>query len=174
MRWIASVNVSFRRILPVLLVLLLPAAARAQYTYTTAAGSVTITGYDSSEKMTTISNKIDGLPVVCIERSAFYGCTNLLSVTIPNSVTKIRGCAFMGCGLTNVIIGSGVINLETGVFYNCDRLTGVYFLGNAPNRVGIDVFSGATNVTVYYLSGSTGWNKTFGGRPTAIWTEQSP
>ena len=80
----------------------------------------------------------------------------------------------MECGLTNATIGSNVINLGRGVFYNCARLTGVYFLGNAPSSVGVDLFYGATNVTVYYLPGSTGWDKTFGGRPTAMWTGNSP
>ena len=31
------------------------------------------------------------------------------------------------------------------------------------------MFSGATNVTVYYLPGTTGWGSTFGGCPTAPW-----
>jgi len=31
-------------------------------------------------------------------------------------------------------------------------------------------FEGSTNVTVYYLPGTTGWGPTFAGRPTALWT----
>ena len=38
-----------------------------------------------------------------IADSAFYGCTRLASITIPNSVTSIGYWAFSGCGsLTNV------------------------------------------------------------------------
>ena len=48
------------------------------------------------------------------------------------------------------------------------RPGGNLFQGNAPN-VGPDVFSGANNATIYYLSGTTGWEPTFGGRPTALW-----
>jgi hypothetical protein len=29
-------------------------------------------------------------------------------------------------------------------------------------------------VTVYYLPGTTGWNTTFGGRPTALWVLPNP
>jgi hypothetical protein len=32
------------------------------------------------------------------------------------------------------------------------------------------VFTGDTNATVYYLSGTTGWSATFAGLPTALWT----
>jgi hypothetical protein len=29
-------------------------------------------------------------------------------------------------------------------------------------------------VTVYYLAGTTGWGKEFGGRPTAVWDGKAP
>jgi len=29
-----------------------------------------------------------------------------------------------------------------------------------------------TNVTVYYLPGTAGWDSTFGGRPTVLWNPQ--
>jgi len=57
------------------------------------------------------------------------------------------------------------------MFQSCTSLTGVYFLGNAPS-VGLTVFNNATLVTVYYLTGTTGWNATFGGRPTVLWNPQ--
>jgi len=174
MRHITRVIFYLMRISPVLLPLFLPVAAPAQYKYTTSKGTISITGYDCSENVLTITNELRGLPVVCIERSAFLGCTNLCSVTIPDSILKVRGCSFMNCGMTNVIVGSGVANFGRGAFYNCTRLTGIYFFGNAPERVGDEVFFGATNATVYYLPGRTGWGKTFGGRPTAIWTGKSP
>ena len=174
MRYTARVIFGSMRILPVLLALLLPVSVPAQFDSTTTNGAVTISGYNCSDNVVIISNKIAGLPVIRIEQGAFLGCTNLMSVAIPSSVISIGENAFMGCGLTNVTIGSSVTNLGWGVFYNCTSLTGVYFLGNAPSIAGSDLFFGATNVTVYYLSGSTGWAKTFGGRPTAVWTGKSP
>jgi hypothetical protein len=50
-------------------------------------------------------------------------------------------------------------------------MTSVYFNGNAIS-VDSSVFNGDRNVTIYYLSGTTGWVSTFGGFPTALWKPQ--
>jgi hypothetical protein len=61
--------------------------------------------------------------VTAIERGAFFGCTGLASVVIPNSVASING-AFVGCGsLTSIEVASGNVNFrsEDGVlFYTGD------------------------------------------------------
>jgi hypothetical protein len=36
------------------------------------------------------------------------------------------------------------------------------------------VFNGAINTTVYYVPGTTGWGRTFAGRPTAPWSLPYP
>ena len=49
--------------------------------------------------------EIGGLPVISIEDSAFGGCSNLTSITIPDSVTSIGDGAFEDCvSLTSIII----------------------------------------------------------------------
>ena len=73
------------------------------YYYLESNGWATITGYGGSGGALTIPSTIQGLPVTAIADYAFYGCTNLTSVTIPASVTSIGNQAFSGCsGLISV------------------------------------------------------------------------
>ena len=55
--------------------------------------------------------------VTTIGGSAFFRCTGLTSVTIPNSVTKIYSYAFWYCtGLTSVTIPNSVTKIDGWAF----------------------------------------------------------
>ena len=138
--------------------------------------------------------------VTDIEDGAFSGCSLLTNVTLPNSVTYLgqeafEGCsslsnlvirgsvsgfgdyAFIGCGFTNVIIAGGVSNLAYGMFDECFNLTSVFFGGNSPGFTWDYAGDGPpfnfdTNVTVYYLPGTTGWSNTYQGVPAVLWNPQ--
>ncbi len=118
------------------------------FTYTTANGAITITGYTGSGGAVTVPSAINGLPVTSIGDDAFTNDVDVTSVILPNGVTSIG----------------------SGAFSNCTSLAGIYFQANAPS-LGADVFSGDP-ATVYYLPGTTGWGETFGGRPTVLWNPQ--
>ncbi len=114
----------------------------------------------------------------------FYGSQTFLvecpgskegAYSIPNSVTSIVPMGFFCCKrLTSVTIPNGLAYLGQDAFSHCFSLTGVYFKGNAPTLGGMPVFALTTNVTVYYLPGTTGWGPTFGDHPTAVWMLQAP
>ena len=70
--------------------------------------------------------------VTSIEDFAFFECTGLTSITIPNSVTSIRDYAFEYCtGLTSITIPNSVTSIGVWAFGDCSALTSVEF--NAEN-----------------------------------------
>lgn len=63
------------------------------------------------------------LTVVEIGESAFYGCSGLMGITIPNSITSIGDWAFINCkGLKNLVIEDGTETLNLGYNYNGEGL----------------------------------------------------
>ncbi|HBN06044.1 MAG TPA: hypothetical protein DD434_09720 [Bacteroidales bacterium] len=66
--------------------------------------------------------------VTSIGDSAFYNCSGLTYITIPNSVTEIDGSAFKNCsGLTSVTIPKFVSSIGNNAFNSCNNLSTVYF-----------------------------------------------
>jgi len=112
--------------------------------------------------------------VANIADAAFSACANLTNVVIPAGLTSIGTAAFFNCpSLTNIIVSATVTNIGDYAFGSCTSLAGAYFEGNAPADDGT-VFDSDTNATIYYLPGTSDWNSTFGGAPTALWSLPSP
>ena len=64
--------------------------------------------------------------VVRIDSSAFMSCSNLVSVTIPSSVKKIATDAFENCtSLQSIAIPEAVTEISRFTFYGCTSLTEV-------------------------------------------------
>jgi|GEM_PF-2422317 len=88
--------------------------------------------------------------VTRIEKSAFFNCTNLTSVTIPNSVKIIEDQAFSSSDFTSVIIGNGITYFGTEAFQYCTSLTSV-ILVNGLKSIGDYAFkycSSLTSITI--------------------------
>ena len=74
-----------------------------------------------------IDNYIDGYEVVAIGKRAFWGCTTLTDITIPDSLTSIGAGAFSGCSsLKSITFGSGIASIGEAAFFRCDDLEDVY------------------------------------------------
>ena len=59
-----------------------------------------------------------------IGANAFFGCKNLMSVDLPNTITDIKQRAFCGCSsLTSITIPNSVTSIGYEVFYDCTGLT---------------------------------------------------
>ena len=93
--------------------------------------TVTVAGYPSGSKPIgdlTIPESVTyggiSYPVTSIGNKAFYFCSGLTSVTIPNSVTSIGDMAFLGCsGLTRIDAYPNPEKVSTGgnVFYSVPK-----------------------------------------------------
>ncbi len=108
-------------------------SSNLEFTLKIDGASYSVTGVvDKTTTKIKIPSAFNGLPVTSISDYAFYSCTELTSVTIPDSVTSIGNHAFYGCtGLTSINIPNSVTNIGNSAFYSCRELTSI----NIPNSV---------------------------------------
>ena len=136
------------------LLFLAASGAKAQFTYTTNNGALTITSYTGPIGGVAIPGAINGLPVTAIGPQAFYGASNVTSVTIPNSVADIGENAFNLCsGLTSITIPGSVASIEEDAFSQCSSLASVS-LTNGLTGIGIGAFTGCTSLGGITIPGS--------------------
>ena len=106
-----------------------------------------------------IPAKYDNLPVTTIGAKAFYNCSNITSITIPEGVTVINTYAFYNCSnltsitlpnslstidtfaisycsaLKSITIPKQVTSLEKGAFHSCTSLEEIHFDAVAMNNL---------------------------------------
>ena len=115
--------------------------------YELADGSVEIADYfGNTEKNVDIPEKMGGKSVTSIGSNAFGGHTNLVNVTIPNSVKNICNDAFSGCtSLTSVTIPNGLTSIGEAAFSGCTSLTSIT-IPDSVKSIGDEAFSGCTSL----------------------------
>ena len=111
---------------------------------------VYLVAYNSSLTELTLPDNYNGKNYA-INPQAFYNCSGLTSVTIPDGVTSIEDYAFSGCtALTSVTIPDSVTSIGGWAFYDCTGLNSVT-IGNGVTSIGYEAFSrcfGLTSVTI--------------------------
>ena len=126
---------------------LLAVPATAQVNYAVSGSTAYVTRSPNASGDIVIASTYNGFPVTSIGNAAFYNCTNLTSVTIPNSVTSIGSTAFRYCtSLTSVTIPSSVTSIGFGAFQYCGSLT-TMTIPNSVTSIGDQVFYSCTSLT---------------------------
>jgi len=94
--------------------------------------------FGSQVESFTFGEEVESIPYKCC-----YSMSGLKSVTIPNSVTRIGGCAFQYCsGLTDVTIGKNVESIEGYAFYYCTGVQTITCNAATPPACEAEVFTG--------------------------------
>ena len=95
--------------------------------------------------------------VTSISEYAFYGCTGLTSVTIPDGVTSIGGSVFRGCtGLTSITIPDSVTSIGSYAFSSCRGLISIT-IPDSVTSIGQLAFSNCTRLTAVYITDLAKW-----------------
>ena len=96
-------------------------------------GTAEITRADRKIKDGNIPAELDGHTVTSIGWSAFFGCTSLTNVTLPDTVTHLGNFAFANCSnLKSINIPDSLTVMDNGVFSGCARLATIQVSPNHP------------------------------------------
>ena len=95
----------------------------------------------------TVTYNGDTYQVIWIGEYAFYGCGNLSSVTMPESITTIGESAFSGCeSLSFVSISENVTSIGYYAFSHCSSLSSIT-IPEATISIAEGSFWGCTSLT---------------------------
>lgn len=110
-------------------------ASGYRYTYDTATGKATITGYTGSADVLMIPANANGYSVNKIGDYAFAGLAHSVrGAYIPSSIREIGVASFYGTNLTSVSVPANVEKIDRYAFANCRQMTTLTIKGETELR----------------------------------------
>jgi hypothetical protein len=96
--------------------------------------------YEDGEEITEIVTKINDY--------AFYGCTNIETVVLPDTITEIGVGAFSNCSnLSDINLGEDIISINEECFYSCTSLQDIILPDNIES-IGNNAFTNSGLISI--------------------------
>lgn len=97
--------------------------------------------YSGTAATVTIPDEIEGALVTEIANNAYYQCSALTSIEIPETITRIGANAFYECiGISDITIPESVTEIGTYAFYGCTALENIEFNAISMNDLSVSNF----------------------------------
>ena len=128
-------------------------------------GTAEITDVDSSCSDNVIPGELDGHTVTAIGPSAFFYCSKLTDVTLPETLTSIGRYAFSTCTkMKSINIPDSVQFIDEGAFADCSKLTSFRISPNHPVYIfNNDMLLNKKDMTLLQYTGKGGDYEVFWG-----------
>lgn len=115
-------------------------------------GTLTLSSCRSSHTELVVPYAVDGRSVTGMAPQAFYYCTAVETISLPNSFTTICDEAFYGCTtLKDFAIPSGVTSIGYAAFNGCTSLTSIHVPASV-RTIDTKAFSGCKGLTSLTIS----------------------
>lgn len=85
---------------------------------------------------------------------AFYNCTALTSITLPEGLTSIGRNSFVSCSLASVTLPEGLTTIGDQAFQDCKSLTSITIPANV-TEIGYGAFIDCSGLTDFYVAWTT-------------------